>query len=42
MYRSAGESGPPSKWVGLEDVWESVFPEDRERIRTYVRRLEAK
>jgi 8-oxo-dGTP diphosphatase len=36
-----GESGQPSKWVGLDEMWESVFPEDRERIRAYVRRLAA-
>lgn len=36
-----GESGQPSKWVGLDETWESVFPEDRDRIRTYVRWLAA-
>lgn len=36
-----GESGQPSKWVDLNDTWESVFPEDRDRIRAYVRRLAA-
>lgn len=33
-----GETGQPSKWVDLDEMWESVFPEDRERIRAYVRR----
>lgn len=36
-----GESGQPSKWVDLDETWESVFPEDRQRIRAYVRRLAA-
>ncbi|NKQ54563.1 NUDIX hydrolase [Amycolatopsis sp. K13G38] len=36
-----GETGQPSKWVDLDETWESVFPEDRERIRAYVRRLAA-
>jgi 8-oxo-dGTP diphosphatase len=36
-----GESGQPSKWVDLDETWESVFPEDRRRIRTYVHRLAA-
>jgi 8-oxo-dGTP diphosphatase len=36
-----GESGQPSKWIHLDEVWDSVFPEDRERIRSYVRRLAA-
>ena len=37
----SGETGQPSKWVDLDETWESVFPEDRERIRAYVRRLAA-
>ena len=36
-----GESGQPPKWVGLDETWESVFPEDRYRIRAYVRLLAA-
>lgn len=36
-----GESEQPSKWVDLDETWESVFPEDRDRIRAYVRRLAA-
>lgn len=36
-----GETGQPSRWVDLDEAWESVFPEDRERIRAYVRRLAA-
>lgn len=36
-----GESGQPSKWVHLDETWASVFPEDRDRIRTYMRRLAA-
>lgn len=34
-----GEGGQPSRWVDLGETWESVFPEDRNRIRAYVRRL---
>jgi 8-oxo-dGTP diphosphatase len=34
-----GESGQPPKWVNLDEEWESAFPEDRGRIRAYVRRL---
>ncbi|MFI6099260.1 NUDIX domain-containing protein [Lentzea sp. NPDC051213] len=37
-----GETGQPSKWVDLDETWESVFPEDRERIRAYLRRLAAR
>jgi 8-oxo-dGTP diphosphatase len=36
-----GESSQPARWVALEEEWESVFPEDRDRIREYVRRLAA-
>ncbi|GGK71067.1 hypothetical protein Sme01_27010 [Sphaerisporangium melleum] len=35
----AGESGQPPRWFALEDEWESVFPEDRDRIQAYVRSL---
>ena len=28
-----GEPGQPAKWINLDDTWESVFPEDRDRIR---------
>ncbi|PPK63357.1 NUDIX domain-containing protein [Actinokineospora auranticolor] len=34
-----GENGQPPRWVDLTEEWESAFPEDRDRIRTYVRRL---
>jgi 8-oxo-dGTP diphosphatase len=36
-----GESGQPAAWIALEEEWESVFPEDRDRIRAYVRGLMA-
>jgi 8-oxo-dGTP diphosphatase len=36
-----GERGQPSTWVDLDETWESMFPEDRDRIRAYVRRLAA-
>jgi 8-oxo-dGTP diphosphatase len=36
-----GESGQPPKWFGLDEEWDSVFPEDRDRIRAHVRRLAA-
>ncbi len=36
-----GEKGQPAAWIGLDEEWESVFPEDRDRIRGYVRRLAA-
>lgn len=36
-----GESGQPPRWVSLDDTWDSVFPEDRSRIRAHARRLEA-
>jgi 8-oxo-dGTP diphosphatase len=36
-----GESRQPPKWIDLDEEWESVFPEDRDRIRAYVRRLAA-
>ncbi|MDW4907821.1 NUDIX domain-containing protein [Streptomyces sp. ADMS] len=34
-----GESGQSPRWVVLDEEWESVFPEDRDRIRAHVRRL---
>ncbi|WP_330335590.1 NUDIX hydrolase (plasmid) [Streptomyces sp. NBC_00536] len=36
-----GETGQPPQWFALGEAWKSVFPEDRERIRTHVRRLAA-
>lgn len=36
-----GESGQPPRWVNLDETWDSVFPEDRDRIRAHVRRLAA-
>jgi 8-oxo-dGTP diphosphatase len=36
-----GEIDQPPKWVNLEETWDSAFPEDRDRIREYVRRLAA-
>jgi 8-oxo-dGTP diphosphatase len=36
-----GESRQPPKWFDLDEEWESVFPEDRDRIRAHVRRLAA-
>lgn len=36
-----GEAGQPPKWVNLAEEWDSAFPEDRARIRSYVRRLAA-
>ena len=36
-----GEIGQPAKWVDLDEEWKSAFPKDRDRIRTYVRRLAA-
>ncbi|WP_433259414.1 NUDIX hydrolase (plasmid) [Streptosporangium sp. CA-135522] len=36
-----GESGQPPRWFGLDEEWESVFPEDHDRIQAYVRRLTA-
>ncbi|MFJ5984400.1 NUDIX hydrolase [Lentzea sp. NPDC092896] len=35
----SGESGQPPSWVSLDESWDSVFPEDRGRIRAYARRL---
>ncbi|MEV7969500.1 NUDIX hydrolase [Sphaerisporangium sp. NPDC088356] len=34
-----GEKGQPAAWIDLDEEWESVFPEDRDRIRAHVRRL---
>jgi 8-oxo-dGTP pyrophosphatase MutT (NUDIX family) len=36
-----GEQGQPAAWFRLNERWESVFPEDRDRIRAHVRRLAA-
>ncbi|WUH89813.1 NUDIX domain-containing protein [Streptomyces sp. NBC_00433] len=37
----SGEPNQPVAWFGLDEGWDSVFPEDRERIRTHARRLAA-
>lgn len=34
----SGEDRQPAAWVPLEHDWETVFPEDRDRIREHVRR----
>lgn len=34
----SGEDGQPAAWVPLEHDWETVFPQDRDRIREHVRR----
>ncbi|MFD3938190.1 NUDIX hydrolase [Streptomyces sp. NPDC058611] len=36
-----GESGQPPRWFSLNEVWESAFPADRERITAHVRLLAA-
>ncbi|KAB7835592.1 NUDIX hydrolase [Streptomyces mobaraensis] len=36
-----GEKGQPAAWFSLDEDWESVFPEDRGRIRAHARRLAA-
>lgn len=36
-----GEMGQPAAWTALDEEWESVFPEDRDRIRAHVRHLAA-
>lgn len=36
-----GERGQPPRWFALDEEWESVFPEDRDRIRAHVARLVA-
>jgi 8-oxo-dGTP diphosphatase len=36
-----GEHGQPPRWFRLDEEWETVFPEDRARIRAYVRQLAA-
>lgn len=36
-----GERGQPPAWIDLDEEWQSAFPEDRDRIRAYVRRLTA-
>ncbi|KUH36526.1 DNA mismatch repair protein MutT [Streptomyces kanasensis] len=35
------EPGQPAAWFGLDEEWQSVFPEDRDRIRAHARRLAA-
>jgi 8-oxo-dGTP pyrophosphatase MutT (NUDIX family) len=37
----SGEQNQPAAWFRLDAGWDSVFPEDRERIRAYVERLAA-
>ncbi|MFE9009029.1 NUDIX domain-containing protein [Streptomyces sp. NPDC007875] len=37
----AGEQNQPAAWFRLDTGWDSVFPEDRERIRAHARRLAA-
>ncbi|MFD1545974.1 hypothetical protein [Nonomuraea guangzhouensis] len=32
-----GESGQPPRWFALDEEWDSVFPEDRARIRAHDR-----
>lgn len=34
-----GESHQPAAWVALDHDWDGAFPEDRPRIRQYVRQL---
>lgn len=34
-----GEQNQPAAWFRLDADWDSVFPEDRERIRAHARRL---
>ncbi|WP_345570339.1 hypothetical protein [Streptomyces plumbiresistens] len=36
-----GEQNQPAAWFRLDAGWDSVFPEDRERIRAYAARLAA-
>lgn len=35
----SGEPGQPPAWFHLDTSWDSVFPEDRERIRAHARHL---
>ncbi|WP_017590026.1 NUDIX hydrolase [Nocardiopsis ganjiahuensis] len=35
----SGEPGQPAAWFGLDRPWESVFPEDRERLLEEARHL---
>ncbi|WP_236580134.1 MULTISPECIES: NUDIX domain-containing protein [unclassified Streptomyces] len=37
----AGEQNQPAAWFRLDTGWDSVFPEDRERIRAHARCLAA-
>ncbi|MFJ9482320.1 NUDIX domain-containing protein [Streptomyces mirabilis] len=39
--RLSGEQNQPAAWFRLDAGWDSVFPEDRERIRAYAERLAA-
>ncbi|GIH24628.1 hypothetical protein Aph01nite_29380 [Acrocarpospora phusangensis] len=36
-----GEQNQPPAWFCLDTDWQSIFPEDRERIRLHARRLAA-
>lgn len=36
-----GEPGQPAAWFSLDAAWESVFADDRDRIRTHAHRLRA-
>ncbi|MBP2363494.1 MULTISPECIES: NUDIX hydrolase [Streptomyces] len=36
-----GEQGQPAAWFRLDEDWQSVFPDDRHRIRAHARRLAA-
>ncbi|MFE7043430.1 NUDIX domain-containing protein [Streptomyces atratus] len=36
-----GEQNQPAAWFRLDTTWDSVFPEDRDRIRAHARRLAA-
>ncbi|WP_083958931.1 NUDIX hydrolase [Herbidospora mongoliensis] len=35
----SGEPGQPPAWFSLDADWDSVFPDDRERIRSHAQRL---
>ncbi|MGW1363007.1 NUDIX domain-containing protein [Streptomyces chartreusis] len=36
-----GEPSQPAAWFRLDEGWDSVFPQDRERIRAHAQRLAA-
>ncbi|GAB3731707.1 NUDIX hydrolase [Nocardiopsis nanhaiensis] len=36
----SGESGQPTAWFPLAAPWDGAFPEDRDRIREYIRHLD--